>query len=192
MKKLLNNVLIKLTRGGYVDRVLYIDNVPEELLFEDRHPLVCRGEGQKQAFQPDTEAPKVPTLRENLKRSQTGDNGIVFDLDNEQSKQLYMALDRYIKSVYTNKEIPASPVPNSTDPTSQSAPALELSKVPRVVLPSLSPSAANPVVEGSITASLDVESLKKEAIREYEMEKAMAAKERMAKARAARTGSRES
>lgn len=186
--KLLSNVLIKLARGGFTDRVLYLDNVPEEMFYELRYPTMYTGQGLQQNQVPDTSKEKVPTLYEALKISQTGDNGIVFDLDNEQAKQRYMILNRYIQSVYTNRDVPADPVVNSVDPQNAAAAALALTQVPRVVLPVLSPTESKNSASGSATASLtaspsvDVEAIKKEAVKEYQEEQ----RNRMAKAREAR------
>ena len=184
---ILSNVLIKLTRGGFTDRVLYLDNVPAEMFYEMRYPMICKGEGLKQAYVPDSARPKELTLYEELKRSQTGDDGIVFDLDNEQAKHRYMILNRYIQSVYTNRNVPVDPVINSTDKSNTAAPALALSQVPRVVLPVLSPAEPISSVPGDTTASMktsliDKDKLKKEAIEEYKQEQ----RARMAKAREAR------
>lgn len=184
--KMLTNVLIKLIRGGFTDRVLYIDNVPEDMFYEMRHPRIVKGEGSQQAWVPDMSQPQVPTLYEELKRSQTGDNGIVFDMDNEQSSQRYKQLDRYLKSVYPNTKLPAEPVVNSTDPMNSAAPALQLSQIPRLVLPSLSPSEPKPSEVGSTTSSLDVDAIKREAVEQYKEQQREEAKERMAKARAAK------
>ncbi len=180
--KLLTNVLMKLVRGGFTDRVLYIDNLPEELIYEYKHPVKCEGKGIEQHYVPDFDKPKQPTLYEELRLSQTGDKGIIFDLDNEQSKRRYLTLRRYMESVYSNKAIPQDPVVNSTDAQNSNAPALALSQVPRVVLPVLSPAEASTSVTGSTTDVLDVEKLKQEAIDAYKQEQ----KDRMAKARNAR------
>ncbi len=187
--KLLKNVLIKLIRGGFTDRVLYIDNLPEELLYEMRHPRICVGEGQAQHWIDDIKQAKVPTLLPELSASQTGDNGVVFDLENEHGKNRYLVIDRYIKSVFPNNRLPAEPIVNSVDPMDSGAAALELSKIPRVVLPALSPSGSQDSVAGDTTPTLDVEKIKQEAITEYEAMKRNEASERMAKARAARTQS---
>ncbi len=185
--KLLNNVLIKLIRGGFTDRVLFLDNVPEDMFYELAHPRVVKGEGGQQYWTSDVTQPKVMTLFPELSISQTGDKGIVFDLENEHSKNRYLALDRYIKSVFPNNKLPAEPVVNSVDPMDQGAAALELSKVPRVVLPALSPAGSNEPVAVSTTPSLDVESIKHAAIEEYKAQLKAEAQERMAKAREART-----
>lgn len=184
--KVLNNVLIKLIRGGFTDRVLFIDNVPEEMFYEMQHPRICVGEGQAQHYIADVKQPKVPTLYPELVESQTGDKGIVYDLENEHSKNRYLALDRYIKSVFPNNKLPAEPIVNSIDPMDSGAPALELSKIPRVVLPTLSPSVANAPVVGGTMPDLDVEAIKKAAVEEYQATQKEEAKERMAKAREAR------
>ncbi len=180
------NVFIKLIRGGFTDRVLFIDNVPEEMFYEMRHPRKCVGEGQAQHYIDDVLQAKVPTLYSELKLSQTGDKGIVFDMENEHSKNRYLALNRYIKSVYPNNQVPPEPMVYSVDPMDPSSPALSVEKLPRVVLPALSPSESKDSVAGGTTASLDVEAIKKAAVEEYQKEEAVKVKERMEKARAAR------
>ena len=73
--KLLKNVLVKIMRGGVADQVLYIDNVPEELFYEMRHPRIIIGKEQQQNWGSDTTKPKIPTLYEKLSLSKTGDHG---------------------------------------------------------------------------------------------------------------------
>lgn len=180
------NVFIKLARGGFSDRVLFIDNVPFDLFYEMKYPRKGEGEGLAQHWVPDTSKEKIPTLHEELQLSQTGDGGIVFNMDNEPAKHRYLALDRYMKMNLPNNKVPVEPIIYAQDPTDPRSPALELSKVPRVVLPTLSPSASQDTVVGSATASLDVEAIKKAAVAEYQAEESAKAKERMAKAREAR------
>ena len=183
---LIKNVLVKLIRGGRTDRVLFIDNVPQELFYEMKHPVICEGKGQEQHWVPDTSKEKIPTLYPDLEKSQVGDNGIVFNMENENSLQRWLTVDRYIKSMYPSSKVIPQAVVNSVEPKNTAASPLALSDVPRVVLPSLSPSEAKPSVEGVTTASLDVEAIKKEAIAQYEKEQKEKNKERMAKAREAR------
>jgi len=185
--KLISNVLIKLIRGGFTDRVLFIDNLPEDMLYEMRHPRICQGKGQEQHYVDDVTQPKIPTLLPELSLSQTGDKGVVFDLDNEHSKNRFITLDRFIKSVFPNNKLPAEPIVNSIDPTDSGAPALELSKIPRVVLPALSPAVSQEPVAGGTTADLDVEAIKKAAVAEYRAAQKEEVRERMAKAREHRT-----
>lgn len=187
MSKLISNVLIKLIRGGFTDRVLFIDNVPEDMFYEMKHPRICVGKGMEQHWEADLSKPKEPTLYPEINLSQTGDGGLVFDLDNEQSKHRYLALDRYMKMTLPNNKVPVEPIINAVDPTDTRSAALALSQVPRVVLPALSPSESKETVAGSTTVSLDVEAIKKQAIAEYEAEKKAEISERMAKAREART-----
>lgn len=184
--KLISNVLIKLIRGGFTDRVLFIDNIPESMFYEMKHPRICVGKGMEQHFEADVTAEKIPTLHDEIQLSQTGDGGLVFDLDNENSKHRYLAVERYIKMNHPTNSVPADPVINAIDPTDTRSPALALSQVPRVVLPTLSPSVSKDTVVGGATASLDVESIKKAAIEEYEMKQKEENKERMAKARESR------
>ena len=180
------NVFVKLIRGGFTDRVLFIDNVPEEMFYEMRHPRKCVGEGQAQHYIDDVTQPKVPTLYPELVLSLTGDKGIVFDMENEHGKNRYLALNRYIKSVYPNNQVPPEPMVYSVDPMDSASPALAVEKLPRVVLPALSPSDSKESVAGGATASLDVEAIKKAAIEEYQAEEKLKTSERMAKAREAR------
>jgi hypothetical protein len=176
--KMLNNVLIKMTTGGRVDLVLYLDNVPEDMFYEMRHPRKCAGEGSQQHWEPDTSKPMIPTLYEELHLSQTGDNGIVFDLDNEQARARFQRLDRYVKSMYPANQVPPEAVPYAMDPTDSRSPALALDRVPRVVLPSvLSPRGDEPL-RAPVTTP-DLEKIKAEAgaaaIEQYKMEVRMQA-----------------
>ncbi len=185
--KLLSNVFIKLIRGGFTDIVLFIDNVPEEMFYEMQYPRVCVGEGQAQHYIADQTKAKIPTLYPELSLSQVGDGGIVFDLDNDQSKNRYLALNRFIRSEFPSNKLPAEPIVYSVDPMDSGSPALELSKVPRVVLPSLSPAGSKDSVDGSAAASLDVEAIKAAAVKEYQDQQKEEAKDRMAKVREARS-----
>jgi hypothetical protein len=182
--KMLNNVLIKITSGGRGDLVLFVDNVPEELFYEMRHPRKAVGTGQQQHWEPDLDKPQVPTLYEELHLSQTGDKGIVFDLDNNQARSRFQQLDRYIKSMTPPHETPVEAIPYAMDPTDASSPALALSQVPRAVLPSLSPREPKDSLRDSGAAtSLDVEAIQKKAVADYLDQQN---KERMAKVREAR------
>ncbi len=180
------NVMIRLLRGGFTDRVLLIDNVPEDMFYELQHVRKCIGEGAAQRYVPDMDKPKVMTLYPELVASLTGDKSIVFDMENEHSKNRYLALNRYIKSVFPNNQLPAEPVVYAVDPMDQNSPPLPVEKLPRVVLPTLSPSESKDSVVGGTTASLDVEAIKKAAIEEYQAEEKKKVNERMAKTREAR------
>lgn len=188
-KKLLKNVLIKLMREGFTDRVMYIDNVPEDLFYEMRHPRkiqILNNNPQSATWVADLEKEKVPTLKEHIKASLTGDKGLVFNIGNENARILYAAVERYVKTMdpLNDKE----PIVFSQDPSNSAAPALALSEVPRVVLPVLSPSEKSSDA-GKATLNLDdmKAKLKAEIMSELADEKKAKASERMAKARAART-----
>jgi hypothetical protein len=138
-QKLIKDVLVKIARGGAVDRVMYVDNVPEDFFYEMRHPMKCTGKGVEQHYEPDLEKPKVATLYEELSLSQTGDRGIVFDLGNEQASQRFLALVRFIKSMTPATQMPIEPKPYSVDPSDTRANTIPLTEIPRAVLPVLSP-----------------------------------------------------
>lgn len=184
---IIKDVLIKLMRGGATDRILYIDNVPEDFFYSMKHPLECVGVGQSQHWEYNAAKDRVKTLHEEIKLSQTGDGGLVFDLDNEPSTQRYLALMRYIKMMYPpNQQIPDA-VSCAVDPKDTKSPAIALSQVPRVVLPVLSPTEANTSLSSNSTApSLDVEKIKQDAIKEHEENRKKELAAKMAKARSGR------
>lgn len=187
-KKLLKNVLIKLMREGFTDRVMYIDNIPEDLFYEMKHPRKIQVRDNNPAtavWVPDLTADKVPTLKDHIKLSQTGDKGLVFNIGNENARLLYAAVERYIKIM--NPMNSTEPIVHSQDPSNSAAPALALSEVPRVVLSVLSPSEKSSDAGKTALDLNDMKSkLKAEIISELADEKKAKASERMAKARAAR------
>lgn len=193
--KLINDVLVKLIKGGSVDQVMILDNVPEDMFYKMAFPRIAVGKGQENHWEPDQNAAKVLTLHDELSLSQTGDGAIVFDMENENAIDRFKALDRYIRQMWpANKAVPEFK-PNSEDPTDSRARPLLRSDIPRAVLPVLSPPTGaleNPSkvadVAGTNEAALilDVEKIKAEAIAEYEAKLKEAAKEKMAKARAAK------
>ena len=186
-KKLLKNVLIKLMREGFTDRVIYIDNVPEELFYEMRHPKkiqILNNNPQSATWVADLDAPKVPTLKEHIKDSQTEDKGLVFNIGNENARILYAAVERYIKTMDPLNNI--EPIVNSEDPSNSASPVLVLSKVPHVVLPVLSPS-GKPDAGKTASDLTDLKTkLKTEIMAEIKADKKAEASERMAKARLAK------
>ena len=191
-EKLIKNVLVKLIMGGSTDRVLFIDNIPEELFYEMRHPkkvAMVNDNPNTQYWTEDKTKEKIPTLYEEIALSQTGDGGLVFNMENNNAKSRWESVTRYITSHYPSNKVPPKAVPFATSPKDPRSPALALSEVPRVVLPVLSPSVNSVAVDttaDSAPAALDVEAIKAQAIKEYEAKKKAEATERMAKARAAR------
>ena len=192
MEKLLKDVLIKLNRGGMTYRVLLVDNIPESLFYDYKHPRkinMVNGQPHTQHWVADTEKPKVRTLKEHIKESQNGDGGLVFNMENTNSKDLYNAVDRYITTHYPSNKVVPKAVINAVDPTDKRSQPLALKDVPRVVLPVLSPSASADA--GDTTAALDsssdIEAVKRQAVEEYKAAQKAKAIEKMAKARAARS-----
>lgn len=194
--KLLKNVLLKLSRGGSTDRVIFVDNLPEDLLYSMQYPkvvaLMRKDDTRTQYWTSDTTKPKVMTLHEELKKSPVGDDGIVFNMDNNNAKDRWKAVDSYIKANYPSGKLPPAPKPYSVDPTDPRSAVLPLSEIPRIVLPVLSPSdssdAGNASAGDSKSESIvDLDAVKKQAIEEYKKEQKAKASERMAKARAARS-----
>ena len=193
--KLLNNVLIKIVRGGHTDLVLYLDNVPEDMFYRMAYPVMAVGVGQQQHWEADTTKPMQPTLHEELSLSQTGDGGIVFDMDKEHAIARYARLKRYIHQQFPANVLPPEPVPNSVEPSNPAASALPKDMIPRAVLPVLSPPSGaqeNPskvaLAAGTVGAALnlDVEAIKAQAVAEYKEQESAKVKERLALARAAK------
>lgn len=185
-KKLLKNVLLKLARGGHGDRVLFVDNIPEDLFYEMRHPRKVLNQDGKQQWVPDTDKAKVPTLKEHLSLSQTGDGGIVIDLDRIQAGEIWKVVDRYMRSVYPASEKLPVPVSYAQDPTHTASPPRPLSEIPRVVLPVLSPTEQSVAGSAPSTSTVDVEAIRRQAVEDYKKERTViAAKAREAKARKA-------
>lgn len=193
--KLLKNVLLKLSRGGVTDRVIYVDNLPEELLYSMQHPMAVKeaikGDNKSQYWTRDTDAPKEMLLHEELKVSPIGDGGIVFNMENNNAEARWKIVDNYIKANFKGNKLPPAPVPYSINPQDPRAATLPLSEIPRIVLPVLSPvgspTADKQLARDSSNSELSLESIKQQAIEEYKAEKKKQAKEKMAKARAART-----
>jgi len=185
-KKLLKDVLVKLMREGFTDRVMLIDNIPEELFYEMRHPLkISLRDNQPHTamWTPDLNKEKIPTLKEHIKASQTGDGGLVFNIGNENARILYAAVTRYIKTMDPLNDTEA--VVNSVDPSDSASPVLALSKVPRVVLPVLSP-VGKPTAGKAPDLTEIKASLKAEIMAEIKADKKADASERMKKARVAK------
>ena len=185
--KLLKNVLIRLAVGGRVDKVLYIDNLPEELLYEMQFPRKYVGKGIENHKEPDLTKDKVATLRLGLTDSPTGDKGIVFDLEREQGQTIWGKVEAYIKSMTPRGELPIAPVIYSQEPDKQSAPALDLDKIPKAVLSVLSPPTAGAVVAPvAVGAGASPIQSKADIIAEYKEQESVKRKEAMAKVRAAK------
>ncbi len=193
--KLLKNVLIKLTKGGYVDRVMFLDNVPEDYFYHMAHPRVCVGQGQQQHWEADSSKEKIPTLHEELRLSQTGDGGIVFDMDNEQALSRWATLHRHIVASFPYGQKITEPAPYAMDPSDPRSMPLPQERIPRAVLPVLSPPTgvqANPSEVTQVAGTketaltLDVEAIKAQAIAEYQESQKEEARARMAKAREAK------
>lgn len=186
--KLLKNVLIKLVLGGRTDQVLYIDNLPEELLFEMQFPTKYVGKGIENHKEPDLTKDRVPTLRLGLTHSQKDDKGIVFDLEREQGQAIWTKVQEYITSMTPKGELPVKPITNSVDNSKSSSPRLSLDKIPKAVLSVLSPPSAGaevaPVAVGA-GASPTTQS-KEEIIAEYKAGESEKRKSAMAKVRASK------
>lgn len=189
-KKFLSNVLVKQVLGGFPDKVLFIDNLPFELIYHMQYPMVVVGEGRSAYWGADASKEKVPTLKPGIEASQI-DDGVVFNLDRGESKDRLDEVLRYINSVWPREKALPEFEFASMDPGQPNSPMRPYAQFPRAVLPLLSP--VDQTMKGDQPSALSTlslaqlkEELKKEILEETEKQKLEAARERAAKAREAR------
>jgi hypothetical protein len=196
--ELLKEVLIKECGAGYHDRVFIVENLPKKFLYEKTAKMVSQKD--KEGFHTGSLVPSpagemVDTLYPGLEESQTGDKGIVFWTTNAESVRRLKEIDRYIEGVFPRDARLEERVDNATQKGSPNASPLPYHLIPRLTLPipsgastPASPQAASPaVVPEQAPASMPADiAAKLKRLEELES-KETAAKERMAKARAARS-----
>ncbi len=192
--ELLKNILIKEVNGSKNgDLVVYIDNIPKNLLYRSSRKLVIDQDDPKgrQNLVPDYEIVNnrrvllntmVDELLPGIERSQTGDESYVFFIHYNEAKARLGDIDRYCRSNVPVAERLQERVPYSIQPGVTSAGTIPLQNIPRVVLPGLvsPPEAKASVQVEAHTAALPAKKQRKpltEAQRN-------AARERLARGRA--------
>lgn len=196
--EMLKNVLIKEVDGA-TDKVVYVDNLPKQLLFrrakrlmidytdpQNRQNLIPAFEvldSGKKRFTGEM----VDELLPGIEKSPTGDDAFVFFTQHNESKQRLRDIDEYLRRTVPVAERLQARIPYAIQPGVLSSGTIPLSAIPRIVLPEpVSPPAQ--AVQVSAHAAVSNEHPKKKRTRRpmTEEEKA-AARSRMARAREVRT-----
>lgn len=198
MNESLKDVLIKEVKGG-VDKVFIIDNIPKSLLYKNDLKMVIDYSTPYQhlvpAYKLDGMGNRINTgelvevLKEGIEFSQTGDGAYVFHTNYNEAAQRLQEIDRYIAlSVPQADRIPER-VPYAAQPGVMTSGPIARHQIPRVVLPELvsPPVLATAQVQPTRVIENLPENPANRVIMTEDMKK-QAAKERMAKARAARKG----
>lgn len=193
--EVLKNVLIKEVDGGKNgDKVVFVDNLPKNLLYRRAIKLMVDYTNPQQnlvpAFELNDRGVKIPTgeqfdeLLPGIEISQTGDEAFVFFVNMNESRMRLEDIDRYIQGNMPVTERIQPRVWYSAQPGVMTAYPRPLNQIPRVVLPEpVSPpvrtvqvAASSPVIP-SAPAAKKVRKPMTEAQKE-------AARQRMAVARA--------
>jgi len=106
MEVIAKKVLIKEATGGVADLIFSVKNLPKDLLF-DKNGAIHRG----------------------IKRSQTGDNGFLFERYDREGDDRLKTLDRYIDAVWPRTKSLPKRIPNQSVIGLGSSPALTMSQM---------------------------------------------------------------
>lgn len=195
--EVLKNVLIKEVDGSKTgDKVVYIDNLPKSLLYRKAMKLMIDYTNPQQNLVPefnlDEKGRKIPTgatvdeLLPGIEISQTGDEAYVFFMQYNEAKMRLEDIDRYILQTMPVAERVQPRIPYSVQPGVMTASPRPLSQIPRVTLPEpVSPPSKDVQVAASSPVLSSIDIIKTRKVRKPMTEQQrIAAKERMAKARA--------
>lgn len=192
--EVLKNVLIKEVDGSQIgDKVVYVDNLPKSLLYQKALKLMVDYTTPQQnlvpEFELDEKGRKIPTgakvdeLLPGIEMSQTGDNAYVFFTAYNEAKGRLQDIDRYIQQTMPVAERVQPRIPYSSQPGVMSAAPRPLSQIPRVSLPEpVSPPSKDVQVNPTTSPVLKEPKVRKPLTDAQKQ----AARERMAKARAAK------
>jgi hypothetical protein len=141
----LKNVLIKEINGhSNGDKVVYVDNLPKDLLYRRTKKLFIDPNDVQQRMVPEyvlVDGKKVPTnaftdeLLPGIERSQTGDAAYCFFLQYNEAKDALMKIDHYIKTNVPVMERVQERVYYAAQPGVMTSGTIPLSAIPRIVLP---------------------------------------------------------
>lgn len=191
--EVLRNVLIKESIG--TDKVFIIDNLPKELIYRKALKMMVDYTNPQQnlvpAFEMDEKGRKIPTreqvdeLLPGIEKSHNEENCFVFFTDLNEAKERLASIDRYLEASLPQLErIPVRVNYAAQRGLSNSQP-IPYSSIPRVVLPELvsPPVLATAQVPAPRDISVPQDPQNQQVQTSAQKE---AARERMAKARAAR------
>jgi hypothetical protein len=192
--ELLKDVLIKEVNGKSTgDLVVYIDNLPKNLLYQRVKKMIVDPYDPQQRVVPEytlsESGKKIPTnvfcdeLLPGIEKSATGDNAYVFFMAYNEAAQRLKDIDRYVKMNVPVAERVQERVFYSLQPGVMTSGTIPLANIPRITLPALVSPPAQAVQErGVVTGSLE-----KPKRKPMTDEQKQAARERMARAREVRT-----
>lgn len=192
--EVLKNVLIKEVDGSKVgDKVVYIDNLPKSLLYRKATKLMIDYTNPQQNMVPeftvDDRGRKIPTgatveeLLPGIEISQTGDEAYVFFMQYNEARARLEDIDRFIQQTMPVAERVQPRIPYSIQPGVMTASPRPLSQIPRVVLPEPVSPPAKAVQAAAPSPFLEAPKARKARKPMTEQQK-LAARERLAKARA--------
>lgn len=191
--EVLKNVMIKESHG--VDKVFIVDNLPKDLLYRKVLKLMVDYTNPQQnlvpAFELDEKGRKIPThemteeLQPGVEKSQNGDDSYVFYMEYNEAKERLATIDRYIEKTLPQSERIPERVSYAAQRGLMTSTPTPTHLIPRVVLPEL---VSPPAVEAAQAPAPRENSVAvNPANRQIQTEEQkQTAKERMAKARAAR------
>lgn len=195
--EVLNSVLIKEANGSKQgDFVIFIDNLPKNLLYRRVKKLIIDPYDQQQKLVPEyvlsENGKKIPTnafvdeLLPGIEMSPTGDGAYVFFTQYNEAKERLKEIDRYVQMNVPVAERVQARICYSLQPGVMTSGTVPLANIPHVVLPApVSPPMDKTIVqEGNTTSgSLKPSKQKRKPMTE---EQKRAARDRMARAREVR------
>ncbi len=188
--EVLKNILIKEVDGHKNgDKVVYVDNIPKNLLYRQTKKMFIDPNDPQQKIVPEYKIDnghKVPTnavvdeLLPGIETSPTGDKAFVFFTNYNEAKARLADIDRYIRNNVPVAERVQERVFYALQPGVMTSGTIPLQNIPRVVLPEpVSPPEAKAAVQVEAhTAVLPAKERK--PLTEAQKD---AARERMARAR---------
>lgn len=189
--EVLKNVLIKEVNGSNKgDMVVYVDNLPKNLLYRQTKKMFIDPNDPQQKIVPEYEIvdghrkqtnATVEELLPGIETSPTGDKAFVFFINYNEAKARLADIDRYIRNNVPVAERVQERVFYALQPGVMTSGTIPLQNIPRVVLPEpVSPPVAKATVQ--VEAHAEALPVHKERRPMTEAQKD-AARERMARAR---------
>lgn len=190
--EVMRSVLIKECNGSSKgDMVVYIDNLPKNLLYQKVKKMIIDPNDPQQRMVPEyviQDGRKVFTgamtdeLLPGIEESRNGDESYVFFTQYNEAKDRLADIDRYVRNNVPVAERVQQRIHYAMQPGVMTSGPIPLNTIPHIVLPAPVSPPASAVQEGNtISGSLNVP-LKKEK-KPMTEEQRQAAKERMAHAR---------
>ncbi len=196
--EVLSNILLKEVDGSRMgDKVVFVDNLPKNLLFQrvkkqviDQHDPI-----RQQRMVPAYEMVNgnriltnefVDELLPGIEKSPTGDDAFVFFTAFNEAKERLKAIDHYLRASVPVAERLQERIHYALQPGVMTSGTKRLEDIPRIVLPAPVSPPVKTVQEGPHAAALPQEAPKKKTRRPMSDKEKEAARQRMARAREVR------